>query len=239
MTDAMSAPPRILVVDDDSSVREAIVEFLEGSGLLAVPAADAGQADALMAEEAFDVIVLDVMLPDEDGLSVCRRLSATGPPIIMVSAMGSTVDRIVGLELGAADYLGKPFEPRELLARIRSVIRQRRRLVDASSTSTVLAFSGLTYDPVAALLCAADGRRVALTAGEIALLDAFVSRPGRLLGRDQLLDLTHADADGPFDRAIDLAVSRLRRKLRDAGGGECVETVRGVGYRFTCAVVPA
>lgn len=233
----MSNAPRILVVDDDRSVRQAMVEFLGNNGLCVVAVGDAHEADSVLQAEAFDAIVLDVRLPDEDGLSVCRRLAAAGPPIVMVSAMGSTIDRIVGLELGAADYLGKPFEPRELLARLRSVIRQRDRRGQQPEPARAFEFAGLRYDPAAALLCTRDGTHVSLTAGEIALLDAFVLRPGRLLGRDALLDLTHDSADGPFDRAIDLAVSRLRRKLRDAGADGCLETVRGAGYRFVATVI--
>jgi len=156
----------------------------------------------------------------------------------MISAMSSTIDRIVGIELGAADYLSKPFEPRELLARVRSVVRQRRRAstIDAPSR---LSFNGLTYDPGSVSLLDVTGLPVSLTAGELKLLDAFVRRPGRLLNRETLLDLTHADAAGPFDRAIDLTVSRLRKRLRDAGADDPIETVRGVGYRFIAKVSPA
>lgn len=234
----MMTPLRVLVVDDDRSVREAIVEFLNANGMVAVSAVDGGDADRLLSTETFEAVVLDVMLPGEDGLSICRRLATAGPPIVMVSAMGSTIDRIVGLELGAADYLAKPFEPRELLARIRSVIRQRSRPA-ASKPAPHFAFDGLHYDPHSRSLSDAAGAPVSLTAGELRLLDAFVRRPGRLLDRATLLDLTHEVATEPFDRAVDLAVSRLRRRLRDAGVEEPIETVRGVGYRFIAKVISA
>ena len=231
--------PRILVVDDDPSVRGAVAEYLTANGLDVVAVADAAAADAALAAMRIDAILLDVMLPGEDGLSMCRRLAQAGPPIVMVSAMGSTIDRIVGLELGAADYLGKPFEPRELLARLRSVLRRRDGRPAPAPEGEALLFAGLRYDVAAAQLSTAAGGHVALTAGELALVAAFATRPGRLLGRETLMDILHGQADGPFDRAIDLAVSRLRRKLRDAGAGACIETVRGAGYRFVAPVIRA
>lgn len=234
----MTSSLRVLVIDDDSSVRDAIVDFLGANGVTASPAVDGADADRLLQSEAFDAIILDVMLPGEDGLSICRRLAGAGPPIVMVSAMGSTIDRIVGLELGAADYLSKPFEPRELLARVRSVVRQRGR-VPTVATAATLCFAGLRYDPVSVSLLDLVGEPVSLTAGEFRLLDAFVRRPGRLLDRATILDLTHADDAGPFDRAIDLSVSRLRRRLRDAGAEDPIETVRGAGYRFVARVEQA
>ncbi len=238
MPERMPPSLRVLVVDDDSSVRDAIVEYLGANGMSPLPAIDGGDADRLLLTHSFDAVVLDVMLPGEDGLSICRRLSNAGPPIIMVSAMGSTIDRIVGLELGAADYLSKPFEPRELLARIRSVVRQRNRIPTDNSRSC-LSFNGLSYDPESVSLLDVSGEPVNLTAGEFKMLDAFVRRPGRLLDRATLLDLTHADAAGPFDRAIDLTVSRLRKRLRGAGAEDPIETVRGVGYRFIAKVISA
>lgn len=231
--------PRVLVVDDDPSVRGAVADFLTANGFDFVIAADALEAEEALAASRIDAVLLDVMLPGEDGLSMCRRLADAGPPIIMVSAMGSTIDRIVGLELGAADYLAKPFEPRELLARLRSVLRQRSGRARPETGAEALLFAGLRYDVAASRLSTLGGEHVVLTAGELALVEAFVTRPGRLLGRETLMDITHGEADGPFDRAIDLAVSRLRRKLREAGASACIETVRGAGYRFVAPVVRA
>ncbi len=226
--------PRILVVEDDRSVGEAIHDFLERNGLDAEIASDGSAADAWLSGGAFDLVVLDLMLPGEDGLSICRRLAASGPPVLMVSAVGETTDRIVGLECGAADYLAKPFEPRELLARIRAILR--RPEVAPTTKSRVLAFAGLRYDLEAATLTGVEGAVVTLTAGEMRLLEAFLERPGRLLTRATILDLTHDAAGEPFDRAVDLAVSRLRRKLVACSGQACIETVRGAGYRFVAQV---
>lgn len=226
--------PRILVVEDDRSVGEAIHDFLERNGLDAEIAGDAPAADAWLAKGAFDLVVLDLMLPGEDGLSICRRLAAGGPPVLMVSAAGDTTDRIVGLECGAADYLSKPFEPRELLARIRAVLRRQDGAPVARGR--VLAFAGLRYEVEAAALTDGEGETISLTAGEMRLLAIFLERPGRLLSRATILDLTHDDAGEPFDRAVDLAVSRLRRKLQAASGERCIETVRGAGYRFVARV---
>lgn len=236
MTLPMSASinSSILVVEDDPSVRDAVSEFLSQQGF-AVSVADGGPAaDRLLAEQTYDLVILDLMLPGEDGLSICRRLAADGVAVLMASALGSTDDRITGLNQGASDYLPKPFEPRELLARVKAVLRRNGTNRDAPTRS--YRFDGLRYDPTDALLSDANGNLIALTAGELRLLDAFLNRPGRLLSRDALLDLTHGDDTGPFDRAVDLAVSRLRRKLVNAGATEPIETVRGIGYRFIAQV---
>ena len=228
------AGPRILVVEDDPSLREAMVEFLVGHGLTVVAVIDGPQANQRLAAERFDLVVLDLMLPGEDGLSICRRLASEGPPVLMVSAVGGTTDRIVGLECGAADYLPKPFEPRELLARIRAILR--RRAAEPQHIGGRLRFGEFAYDPVAARLCRSDGTLISLTGGDLRLLAAFLERPGRLLSRAVLMDLTHDGISEPFDRAIDLGVSRLRRKMAQAGQPSCIETVRGVGYRFIAPV---
>jgi two-component system OmpR family response regulator len=225
---------RILVVEDDESIRDAIVGYLGRHGF-AGRGADGGAAmDRLLAAEPADLVVLDLMMPGEDGLSICRRLHAQGMPVLVLSALGDTADRIVGLELGASDYLAKPFDPRELVARIRAVLR-RPQSADGVASAT-FHFDGLRYDPAAAVLHDASGQAVPLTAGELRLLDAFVRRPAQLLSRDQLLDLTEHDPAECFDRAIDLSVSRLRRKLAAAGAGDAIETVRGLGYRFRASV---
>jgi len=228
------AAPRILVVEDDPSLREAMVEFLVGHGLTVAAVIDGPQANQRLAAERFDLVVLDLMLPGEDGLSICRRLASEGPPVLMVSAVGGTTDRIVGLECGAADYLPKPFEPRELLARIRAILR--RRAAEPQHIGGRLRFGEFAYDPAAARLSRSDGTLISLTGGDLRLLAAFLERPGRLLSRAVLMDLTHDGISEPFDRAIDLGVSRLRRKLAQAGQPNCIDTVRGVGYRFIAPV---
>lgn len=236
MKPAMSNPPTssILVVEDDPSVRAAVGEFLTQHGFT-VSVADAGPAaDRLLAERRYDLVILDLMLPGEDGLSICRRLAASGVPVLMASALGTTDDRIAGLDEGASDYLPKPFEPRELLARVKAVLRRTDGAQGPPARS--LLFCNMRYDPADALLSDDNGNLIALTAGELRLLDAFLQRPGRLLSRDALLDWTHRDGEGPFDRAIDLAVSRLRRKLMQVGAPDPIETVRGLGYRFIAQV---
>lgn len=227
----------ILIVEDDPSVGDALVDYLRRHGYTVSLAVDAAQMAELMENQRPALIVLDVMLPGEDGLSICRRLAAQGPPILMLSALGATTDRIVGLELGAADYLAKPFEPRELLARIRAVLRRPDRDSNAAaSAEPVLRFGGCELAVDQRLLRGTDGEQVSLTGGEFDLLLAFAQRPGRLLSRQQLLDLTHGDTAENFDRAIDLAVSRLRRKLAGICDDAPIETVRGVGYRFRLPV---
>jgi two-component system OmpR family response regulator len=229
----MHATPDILLVEDDASVREAVVDYLGTHGLQVRAVADGAAMDLRLRERRPDLVVLDLMLPGEDGLSICRRLAAAGPPVLVVSALGAATDRIIGLELGAADYLGKPFEPRELLARIRAVLRRNR---PPGAAPNAFEFADWRFDTDARCLQRADGSEVALTPGEAALLQVFVERPARTLTRQALLDLVHGDVEGPYDRAIDLAVSRLRRKLEGAGDGQAIETVRGAGYRFRLPV---
>jgi two-component system, OmpR family, response regulator len=219
----------IIVVDDDRSVRDAAAEYLESHGYRVRTAANAATLDTALAERPADLVILDVMMPGEDGLSICRRLLPKGPPVLIVSALGGTTDRIVGLELGASDYLPKPFDPRELLARVRAVLRRRS---DEAGDRLTFSFDGWSFDPEAGRLYGPDQKPVELTAGEMLLLRAFVERPGLLLSRERLLELTKGPDPEPFDRAIDLAVSRLRRKLEGGGGRAMIETVRGIGYRF-------
>ena len=226
----MSDPsPRILVVDDDSGIREVLCDYLGQHGYQARGAASAAEMDRALAESPTDLIVLDLMMPGEDGLSVVRRLSGT-PPVVMLSAMGEDTDRIVGLELGADDYLAKPCNPRELLARIRAVLRRPRE--DEASTGAALIFDGWRLDLVRRELSQPGGEIVTLSAGEFGLLRAFAERPGRVLTRDQLLEAARGvDAD-VFDRAMDVQISRLRKKLDDGSGRELITTIRGEGYRF-------
>ncbi len=230
----MSATADILIVDDDTSLRAALRDYLSGAGY-AVRTADGGAAmDARLAEAVPDLVVLDVMMPGEDGLSICRRLQGRAP-VLMLSAMSETTDRIVGLEVGAADYLPKPFEPRELLARIRAVLRRPLWLGEAAA-NRALAFEGWTLEPEARRLTDPAGLPVELTSGEFALLMTLVRSAGRILSREQILENTHGPLAESFDRAVDLAVSRLRRKLERPEQAALIETVRGAGYRFRPAV---
>jgi two-component system, OmpR family, response regulator len=233
MIAAMTHPADIIVVDDDESVRDAAADYLGRHGFSVRTASGGASLDRALAEAPADLVILDLMMPGEDGLSICRRLAAEGPPVLMVSALGAITDRVVGLELGAADYLPKPFDPRELLARVRAVLR---RHADPAEARPAFLFEGWRFEPDDGRLADPQGRDIALTRGELALLAAFVERPGLLLGRDRLLELTRGPDAEPFDRAVDLSVSRLRRKLEGAGGGAMIETVRGLGYRFGPAV---
>ena len=193
-------------------------------------AEDARAAGAELAATTVDLVVLDVMMPGEDGIAFCRRIAPTGIPIMMLSALDALTDRIVGLEVGAWDYLTKPFEPRELLARIRALLR--RPGVEAESGGTAFAFAGWLLNVEERRLRCPEGQPVMLSEGEHALLAAFVERPGRVLSRDLLLDLARGHDAEPYDRAIDIAVSRLRRKLAQAHPEPVIETVRGAGYRL-------
>ncbi len=232
----MNAPsaPRILVVDDDPGIREVLCDYLVQHGYEASGAASAAEMDRAVAARAPDLIVLDLMMPGEDGLSVCRRLAGKGPPIVMLSAMGGDTDRIIGLELGADDYLAKPCNPRELLARIRAVLRRPRE--DSPGEGAVLAFAGWRLDLMRRELTRPDGEVVPLSAGEFALLRTFVDSPGRVLTRDQLLERARGADTDVFDRAMDVQISRLRRKLNDGSGLELIQTLRGEGYMFDAKV---
>lgn len=226
---------RLLVVEDDASVRDAVADYLGAADYAVDTAADAAAARACCAERRYDLVVLDIMMPGEDGLSLCRYLSDAGTAVLIISALSSTQARIIGLETGATDYITKPFDPRELLARVRAMLR-RRVPASPDGGSGIVHFAGLSYDHGDSTLRTADGVLVSLTAGDLRLLAAFLQRPGRLLTRDTLLDLTRSGREEPFERAIDLGVSRLRRKLQAAGAENAIETVRGLGYRFKIAV---
>jgi two-component system OmpR family response regulator len=226
--------PRILVVDDDPGIREVLCDYLGQHGYRASGAASAKEMDQALAAAPPDLIVLDLMMPGEDGLSVCRRLAGKGPPIVMLSAMGEDTDRIIGLELGADDYLPKPCNPRELLARVRAVLRRPRE--DAAAEGPALHFAGWRLDLMRRELARPDGEAVALSSGEFSLLRAFAERPGRILTRDQLLERARGSDTDVFDRAMDVQISRLRKKLDDGSGLELIATVRGEGYRFDAKV---
>ncbi len=231
--------PRLIVVDDDASIRDALRDYLVRHGYHVRVADGAAALDRLMAEMPADLVVLDWMMPGEDGLSVCRRLADAEVAVLMLSALGSPPDRVIGLEVGADDYLAKPFDPRELLARVRALLRRSRRLpASGGAGAEGYGFDGWTLHLDTRVLRAPDAAEVVLTAGEFALLRALVEAAGRVLDRERLMRLTHGDAAEPFDRAIDLAVSRLRRKLAQAhaGADALIQTLRGVGYRFAAPV---
>ena len=230
MASAAEAERDILIVDDDADIREALGGFLARHGFAPRVAANAVEMDAAMDTRRPELVVLDVMMPGENGLSICRRLSGDGVPIIMLSAMGEDTDRIVGLEIGADDYLAKPFNPRELLARIRAVLRRREPAQGKLEPAYVFAGWRLALSDLS--LLDPTGSVVTLSSGEINLLRAFVENPHRILSRDQLLELSRGPMAETYDRAIDLQVSRLRRKLDDGSGAEMIQTIRGEGYRF-------
>jgi len=238
----METAPHILVVDDDREIRDLLARFLRKHGFRVDSAADGRKMWRQLDNGRFDLVVLDLMLPGEDGLSLCRRLRAqAGPatPVIMLTAIGEEMDRIIGLEMGADDYLAKPFNPRELLARIRAVLR-RSGTAPAPSQATGpddLFFAGWHLALDQRELRAPDGYLVDLTGGEFELLCALASRPNRLLSRQQLLDQTKGRDTVAFDRAIDVQISRLRGKIEaDPKNPTMIKTVRGAGYFFAVTV---
>lgn len=232
--DTPAPAARILMVDDDPGIRDVVSDFLGRHGYAVSTAGDAREMEQALERDPIDLIVLDVMLPGEDGLAICRRLAVgEAPPIIMLSAMGEDTDRIVGLELGADDYLSKPCNPRELLARIRAVLRRAEQSGSADELGTACEFAGWRLDLVRRELRSPQGVVVNLSSGEFSLLRAFVERPQRVLTRDQLLDYARGPDSDAFDRAIDVQISRLRRKLDDGGGHDLIRTIRNEGYMFT------
>jgi two-component system OmpR family response regulator len=236
----MDATPHIFFVEDDPEIRAMVADFLGQSGFRVTVAHDGDQIDQVLRGNDVDLLLLDIMLPKEDGLSLCRRLRASSNlPIIMLTARGSEVDRVIGLEIGADDYLTKPFSSHELVARIRAVLRRSQlaaRQPDNKRHSAML-FSGWRLDLVSRRLYSQDGTRVQLTSGEFELLLAFCEHANRVLTREALLDFTHGRAPATIDRSIDIQVSRLRRKIeRDPKDPALIQTVRSGGYVFTAAV---
>lgn len=223
---------KVLVVDDDPALRDLLGRYLREQGFDVGLVGDAHAMDRYLREQTPELIVLDLMLPGEDGLSIAKRLrNEAGPPIIMLSARGEDIDRIVGLEVGADDYLAKPFNPRELLARIRAVLRRGQDGGREPGTST--RFGPYQIDTARRRLFR-DGEPVALTSGEYALLEAFVQHPNRVLSRDQLVDLLKGYERSPFDRSVDVRVTRLRRKIEpDPAHPVYITTVWGEGYLFS------
>jgi two-component system OmpR family response regulator len=232
--------PHILVVDDDAEIRRLLAGFLKDNGCRVTTAANGSKVRETVTKAGIDLIVLDVMLPDSNGFDLCRTIRASSvTPIIMLTAKGGEMDRIVGLELGADDYLAKPFNPRELLARIKAVLRRASSTADRV-VSRIVRFDGWTLDTLRRELRSPSGVLVDLSGGEYDLLMTFVDAPQRVLSRDHLLDITRNRVASSFDRSIDVQVSRLRRKLGgDEGSESLIKTVRGAGYMFVPSVESA
>jgi DNA-binding response OmpR family regulator len=229
VTDAPLPSIKVLLVEDDTRLAQLTARYLETHGVLVTVASDGieGQAEALRRQ--YDCVVLDLMLPGRDGIEVTRELRArTDVPIVMVTARGEEADRVLGLEVGADDYVTKPFSPRELLARIRATVRRTRG--QAGPAQQTIQVGGLSLDP-ARMTVTLDGKAIEVTAYEFSILRALASRPGRVLSREQLLDVAKGSAELSFDRSIDVHVSRLRAKLGDdSRNPKLLKTVRGVGY---------
>ena len=230
------ADKKILVVDDDKRLRELLHRYLGEQGFTVKTAENAEAMDKALTRDTFDLIVLDLMLPGEDGLSICRRLRASEPlqAIIMLTAKGDEIDRIVGLEMGADDYLPKPFNPRELVARIQAVLRRRGSVVPGAPTTAdkTIAFSDVEVD-LATRTLKRDGNVLPLTTGEFAVLKVLLEHPRQPLSRDRLMALARGREQGPFDRAIDVQVSRLRKLIEpDPSTPRYLQTVWGFGYVF-------
>ncbi len=234
----MERTAHILVVDDDREIRDLVGGFLNKHGYRTSLARDGQEMKKVLGDQSIDLVVLDLMMPGEDGLSLCRNLRAkSNIPVIMLTAMGEETDRIIGLEMGADDYLPKPFNPRELLARIKAVLRRFSEGSQTSGEGNALKFSGWKLNVNERELLSADDVVVPLSGGEYELLIAFLERPQRVLSRDQLLDFARGRDAQPFDRAIDVQVSRLRKKLEpDPKEPTLIKTVRGGGYIFATKV---
>jgi two-component system OmpR family response regulator len=233
--------PHLLVVDDEAEIRALIQRYFGARGFRVSAAADGATLRAAIAADGVDVVLLDLGLPGEDGLELTRWLRQHWQgAIVIVSGRGEAVDRVVGLELGADDYVTKPFDLRELLARVRSVLRRVAPTPKAAPARDVLAFAGFRLDTRARRLTGRDGTEVPLTSGEFALLALLVAAPGRVLSRDQLMARLHGRDAGPYDRAIDVQIGRLRRKIeKDPAHPQLIKSVRGAGYLFAAEVAPA
>lgn len=237
---AIERSQHLLVVDDDREIRDLVSRFLARHGYRVTTARDGREMKQALADWSVDLIVLDLMLPGTDGLTLCRELRAGSKiPVIMLTAMGEEMDRIVGLEMGADDYLAKPFNPRELLARIKAVLRRidEPSRVPDEARSNLIRFENWEFDTAARILRNSDGVAMDLTAGEFELLQTFALHPQRVLNRDQILDMTRGRSAVPFDRSVDVQVGRLRRKIEsDPANPLLIKTVRGGGYIFTPVV---
>lgn len=234
----MERARHLLVVDDDAEIVQLLHDFLLRYGFRVSTAGDGKEMRRALKQWTIDLVILDLMLPGEDGLTLCKALRVESDvPVIMLTAVAEEADRIVGLEIGADDYLVKPFNPRELLARIRAIFRRAGGGAAGDAAPPVLRFAGWRFDLGRRELHAPDGTLVHLSGGEFLLLRAFAERPQQAIGRDELLDLYKGDSSAPFDRSIDLQVSRLRRKIEESSRDpSLIKTVRGVGYQFTAPV---
>lgn len=238
---SMNMLDHILIVDDDPEIRTLLARYLKEQGFRVSMAADRRECEAAIADRNPALVVLDVMLPDGSGLDICKSLGDRRPavPVILLTALKEDVDRIIGLELGADDYLGKPFNPRELVARIRAVLRRSGRdeaSAPAPSDTKLYSFAAFEMNPALRRVAITGGVEVDLTGAEFDLLAVFLDRPGRVLSRDQLLDLTQSRDRDPLDRSVDVLMSRLRRKLGEQYDGPIFKTVRNSGYQLTVAV---
>ncbi|MBX3594733.1 response regulator transcription factor [Sphingomonas sp.] len=241
LAEALDFETRLLIVDDDPGIRDLMAAFLSGHGYAVDVAQDGAAMRAAMERADYDLVVLDVMMPGEDGLTLLRGLDPqSAPPVILLSAIGEEIDRIVGLEMGADDYLAKPANPRELLARVRSVLRRARgggREQSPAAERTSLRFAGWRLDSIGRQLTDPDDVVINLSDGEFRLLLALAEHPRRVLTRDQLLDLSRGVNAEHFDRAIDVQMSRLRKKLARPGTEDLIRTIRNEGYLFNAEVV--
>jgi len=230
---------RCLLVDDDAEIRREVQAYLQGFGFDTTAVADGAGLRRALTAAAFDLVVLDVMLPDENGLDLCRWVRSRGDvAVVMLTALGDPISRVLGLELGADDYVAKPFEPRELVARIHAVLRRSRRgSAGDGDTDGPVHFAGWQFDRLKRQLLSAEQVVLPLSAAEFRLLSAFVQHAGRVLSRDRLIELTRAPGVEVNDRSVDLAVSRLRGKLGDPPRDpQLIRTVRGEGYLFNAKV---
>jgi DNA-binding response OmpR family regulator len=234
----MSTHPQVLVVDDDTEIRKLIARYMQEQGFRVQLASKCAEVHERILTNQIDLIILDVMLPDGSGLDLCRDLRAarSNIPIILLTALKEDVDRIIGLEIGADDYLGKPFNPRELVARIRAVLRRGPKTGPETRDMALYHFDGFVADPSARSVTDPNGRDVPLTGAEFDLLITFLDRPGRVLSRDQLLDLTRGGDGEVLDRSIDVLMSRLRRKLSEGGADQIFKTIRNGGYQLAAKV---
>ena len=233
-----AAITRLLLVDDEAALREPLAEYLSRQGFSVTEAANAAQARSLLKSELPDLVLLDIMMPGEDGLSLCRHLAETHAiPTILLTAKGEATDRIVGLEIGADDYVVKPFEPRELVARIRSVLRRSAKGAGPVADDELFEFEGWQLDPLKRRLSDPEGVMVSISSAEFRLLLAFLEHPRQVLDRDRLLDMVQGREAHLFDRAVDNQVSRLRRKIEaDNRNPVLIQTVWGGGYMLAADV---
>lgn len=233
-----TSPIRVLLVDDEAALREPLADYLVRQGVAVTQAGTAAEARSRLVEAAFDIVLLDIMMPGEDGLSLCRHLvEARQIPVIFITAKGEATDRIVGLEIGADDYVVKPFDPRELVARVRSVLRRAVRQAAEPADAVVYEFEGWQLDPLKRRLTDPEGALVAISSAEFRLLMAFLDHPRQVLDRDRLLDMVQGREAHLFDRAVDNQISRLRRKVEvDSRNPQLIQTVWGGGYMLATEV---